>query len=336
MEKKERRTSKVKCSLKPAPTLHPLQKLAHTDNNTSSPRNTILPPKQEQRNALVTAEILGHHVDLLVDSGASISIIDAGFVQEVLSEETTPIMAPSTYSRVDTVSGEKLPTVGEIELALSFSGRNFPCQFHVVENMTTNAVLGRDFLSTNDAIINFADGTLKLTNSHSVELPLTASHSTPTANLMKVEEKQNQIAHSQTDGKPAPIFPTYVCFSNRFIQQCGQTASIFLKFLIILLLMSPLGSTATELPNQPRLAPEIYKTGKADTSYVQNYFLLFHDQASQVPNLKFLFPLTPVRLKDHSLLSSNDPQVISRDLTSFYQAPHCQSKAPFHGEEMDR
>ena len=108
-------------------------------------------------------------------------------------------MAPSTYPRVDTVSGEKLPTIGQIEVTLSFSGRKFPCQFHVVENMAINAVLGRDFLSTNGAIINFADGTLNLTNSHSVELPLTVIHSPPTANLLKVLDQLNQITPSLKD-----------------------------------------------------------------------------------------------------------------------------------------
>jgi len=141
-------------------------------------------------------------------------------------------MAPSTYPRVGTVSGEKLPTIGEIELAQSIRGRKFPCQFHVVENMTTNALLGQDFLSTNGAIINFTDGTLNLTNPHSVELPLTAIHSTPTANFLNVEDQHNQIALPLKNGGSEPISSTNVYFSNRFIQ---QTASVFLKFLIILL-----------------------------------------------------------------------------------------------------
>ena len=321
-EKKGRNNSQVKCSLKPAPTLHPLlKKLAHADKNISSAR-TSLPPNQEQRNAFVKAQILGHHVDLLVDSGASISIINAEFVQEALSEETTPIMAPSTYPRVGTVSGEKLPTIGEIEVTLSFNGKEFPWQFHVVENMTTNAVLGRDFLSTNGAIINFANETLNLTNSHSVEFPLTTIHSTPTANFLKVEDKHNQInqinqiASPLKDGGSAPVSSTYVCVSNRFIQQCRQTASVFLKFLIILLLMSPHGQAAKEVYNQPRIATETYQTpGRtAQTTHTQNDVLLFNVQSSQDLNPKFLFQLTPVRLKDH-LSSSGDHQVSSRDFS---------------------
>jgi len=315
-EKKGRSTSQVKCSPNPAPTLHPLQKLAYPDKNVTTARNTNLPPKQEQRNAFVKAELLGHPVDLLVDSGASISIIDAAFVHKIFSEETSAIMSPSTYPSVGTVSGEELPTTGEIEVILSFSGRKFPWQFHVVENMTTNAVLGRDFLSTNGAIINFADGSLNLTNSHSVELPLTAIHSTPTANFLKVEDQHHQIAFPLKDGGSALISPTNVCFSNQFIQQCRQTASVFLKFLIIHLLMSPHGHAAAELHSQPGIAKVIYQTpgSRADTPHVRNNFLLFNVPSGSFLNPKFLFQLTPVRLKDH-LSISGDHQVSSRDFS---------------------
>ena len=98
--------------------------------------------------------------------------------------------------------------------------------------------------------------------------------------------------------------------------------------------MSPRGRAATELPNQQRLATVIYQTRTADASHAQHDFSLFHVQSGQAPNPKFLFPLTPVRLKDYSLLSSNDPQVSSNDLTFHYQAPYCQSQCPFQGEEI--
>ena len=330
-------TSQVKCFLKPAPTLHPLQKLAYADKNISSPRNMSLPSNQEQRSALVTTEILGHPVDLLVDSGASISVIDAAFVHKVFSEETSAIMAPSTYPRVGTVSGEKLPTIGEIEVTLSFSGNKFPWQFHVVENMTTSVVLGRDFLSANGAIINFANGTLNLTNCHSVELPLTTINSTPMANLLKVEDQHSQVALALKNGGSAPVSTTSVCFSNRFIQQCRQTASVFLKFLIILLLMSPHGHAAAGLHSQPRIATEIYQTPeRADTPYVRNDFLLFNVQSGQVLSTKFLFQLKPVRLKDHNVSSSDNHQVSSNDFSSPYQAQHSQGIQSFQEEEMDR
>ena len=166
-EKVHHDTAQIKCSLKPAGTLDPIQNQTRKEKEreTAKQRNSAsLPFKREQRNAFVTAEILGCPVDLLVDSGACISVMDAKFLREAFPKGASPIMVPSTYSRVDTVSGEKLPTVGKIEVSLLFNGKEFPCQFHVIENMSTNAVLGRDFLLTNGAIINFANGKLKLDN----------------------------------------------------------------------------------------------------------------------------------------------------------------------------
>ena len=208
-------STQVKSPSNLAETLDPLRKQARQGKGllpTKSPRSATLSPKQEQRNAFVTAEILGYPVDLLVDSGACISVIVAEFVKEVFSEETTPIMAPSTYSRVDTVSGENLPTVGMIEVTLSFNGREFPCQFHVVENMTTSAVLGRGFLLTNDAIINFSDGTLTLDNSHTVELSLKAKNSKPLppmANLLKAHLEDNHPANQHYTEETASILSKY-------------------------------------------------------------------------------------------------------------------------------
>jgi len=206
----------------------------NTERNTYPARSKSLPLKQEHCNPFITAEILDYPV---VDLGAFISVIHAEFVKEAFFQETTPIMAPSTYPRVDTVSCEKLPPIGKIDTTLSFGGRKIPCQFHVVQNMTTNAALGGDFLSTNGAIINFADETLNLSNSHPVELPLTAIRSPPMANFLKVPDQYDQVAPSLNNGEPAPICPKYFCFSDRFTQQCEQSTFSFLKFLIILLLM---------------------------------------------------------------------------------------------------
>ena len=132
-----------------------------TETVLSSER-PFLPSVHQQGNAFVTGQIHGCPIDLLVDTGACISVIDAGFVKEILSEVNPPVMASSTYSEVETVGGDKLPTIGQLQVPLSFNGRKFTCQFHVIENMTYKAVLGRDFLLPHGAVINFASGTVSL------------------------------------------------------------------------------------------------------------------------------------------------------------------------------
>ncbi|KAL9953360.1 hypothetical protein ACROYT_G040768 [Oculina patagonica] len=260
--------------------------------STKSP-NASLSYEREQRTAFVTAKIHGCPVDLLVDSGACISVIDAAFLQEAFPEGTSPIIVPSTYSRVDTVSGEKLPTAGKIEVPLSFNGREFPCQFHVIENMTTNAVLGRDFLLTNDAIINFADGTLKLDNAHAITLSLKATHARPLATLTV------QPSQRQNDDIPAPTFSNFA--RGPFILQCKKTAIFFLKFLIILLLMSPHGhARGQDLKSSTKINTSTAVYICPDSSSVHSECSL--DSVQDSPTL--LFVLTPVRLKEHTSVPS--------------------------------
>ncbi|XP_078374384.1 uncharacterized protein LOC144657917 [Oculina patagonica] len=264
--------------------------------STDFSKGESLPSKQEQRNAFVTSKIHGCPVDLLVDSGACISVIDAAFLQEAFPEGTSPIIVPSTYSRVDTVSGEKLPTAGKIEVPLSFNGREFPCQFHVIENMTTNAVLGRDFLLTNDAIINFADGTLKLDNTHAITLSLKATPARPLATLTV------QTSQRQNNDKPAPTFSNFARGPSIF--QCKKTAIFFLKFLIILLLLSPHGHARGQ---DLKLSTEITTSTAVyicpDSSSVHSECSLDNVQPSPVPSPKLLFVITPVRLKRHISVS---------------------------------
>ena len=170
------------------------------DDLSTSPEHTLrFGPSKEMNNAFVTATILGSPVDLLVDSGACISVIDAAFLDKVFSEKHSPIIIPSTYPAVGTVNGEHVPTIGKINTTLSFHGRKFPCEFHVIENMPHNAVLGRDFLVANGANSNFAKGTLKLHNTKPLKLTIKASHFQPVASLLQVQESKPAYRNQEKD-----------------------------------------------------------------------------------------------------------------------------------------
>ncbi|KAJ7370843.1 Putative beta-lactamase-like 1 [Desmophyllum pertusum] len=249
--------TRITCSLQPAETVVPLQK----QPSTKTPTSPITPLNEEPaRTAFVAAKILGYPVDLLVDSGACISVIDAEFVNEVFSNDTAAI-DPSIYSRVDTVSGEKLPTIGKIEVNLSFNGRKFPY------------------------------GTLKLDNIHPIDLSMKATQAQPLATLTVQDNKQ---AEQHKDKEPVSIYPNF----DRFIQQCKKTTIFFLKFLIILLLMSPHGHAAAASDHELQLSKEISPTTKVHSS-TNCLCPSLNVQARPAFSAKLLFLLTPVRLKDH-------------------------------------
>ena len=85
---------------------------------------------------------------ILVDSGACILVINHEFVKKVLQKDDAHHqVTPSTFPEVYTVSGEKAPTIGQIQVTLLLNGRQFPCQFHITSNMAYHLFLEEIFCS---------------------------------------------------------------------------------------------------------------------------------------------------------------------------------------------
>ena len=118
------------------------------------------------RDLTVTAQLNGQDIKLLVDTGAGMSVIDEQFAQEVYRGEL-PELQKSALINVKTVSGEELPVLGKIKVILGIAGGKYPCELQVVKNLTYDAVLGRNFLIANGAVINLRQGTLQFEDSPS-------------------------------------------------------------------------------------------------------------------------------------------------------------------------
>ena len=118
------------------------------------------------RDLTVTAQLNGQDIKLLVDTGAGMSVIDEQFAQEVYRGEL-PELQKSALVNVKTVSGEELPVLGKIKVILGIAGGKYPCELQVVKNLTYDAVLGRNFLIANGAVINLRQGTLQFEDSPS-------------------------------------------------------------------------------------------------------------------------------------------------------------------------
>ena len=118
------------------------------------------------RDLTVTAQLNDQDIKLLVDTGAGMSVIDEQFAQEVYRGEL-PELQKSALVNVKTVSGDELPVLGKIKVILEIAGGKYPCELQIVKNLTYEAVLGRDFLRANGAVINLRQGTLQFDDSQS-------------------------------------------------------------------------------------------------------------------------------------------------------------------------
>ena len=82
-------------------------------------------------------------------------------MQEVYKEQLLQLQTDNVGD-VKTVSGEALPVLAMFTTALDIANGSCPCTFLVVQNLPYDALLGRDFLRENGAIINLKESTLQL------------------------------------------------------------------------------------------------------------------------------------------------------------------------------
>ena len=137
--------------------------LPATNRRQSKPSNDIHSCKNQFKlkcNDLTTeGEIAGQVVQLLVDTGACVSAIDKQLFAKIYGH-FPPNMSKGSLSSVQTVSGEKVPVLGKITIPLQLQGREYTCEFHVMQHLAYDAILGRDFLQKNGALIDLVDSTL--------------------------------------------------------------------------------------------------------------------------------------------------------------------------------
>ena len=104
---------------------------------------------------------------MLVDTGASVTAVSSNFVSTFT---VSPKLEPSPISSIQTVSGEHLPVLGQINLPLTIGANAYPFETLVIDNLTYPVVLGRNFLMHFGSVIDLQDNTLTLTGTNSVPL----------------------------------------------------------------------------------------------------------------------------------------------------------------------
>ena len=109
----------------------------------------------------IAGEVAGQAVQLLIDTGACVSAMDVQFFKTVYGQ-CPPKMTDGSLSTVQTINGDKLPVLGKITVPLHLDGREYPCDFHVTQNLAFDAILGRNFLQENRALIDLQRSSVTL------------------------------------------------------------------------------------------------------------------------------------------------------------------------------
>ena len=97
------------------------------------------------------AKIGSHDVEVLIDTGADVSVISEFFFKTIDSQQIGRL-----------IKGNKFVNRGEAEIKFNLGDIPYKHKFQILKGLTKNDILGSDFLSKNQALIDFYQQTLRI------------------------------------------------------------------------------------------------------------------------------------------------------------------------------
>ncbi|KAL9955174.1 hypothetical protein ACROYT_G036461 [Oculina patagonica] len=240
---------------------------------------------------LTTAgKIAGQAVQLLVDTGACVSAIDEQFFTKIYGQ-FPPKLSDDSLSSVQTFNGDTVPVLGKITVPLQLNGHEYFCEFHVMQSLAYDAILGRDFLQKNGALINLVDSTICFS---------TATHpgkhtSTTTVPVMGTFLARQKKLKEKT-AVATPVVPTpsqksiqpncKLAHRSQKNKEIGfqQPLRILLLMLVVLYLLTASCTPCTKVNAKPvvQKIPKFFVQKAPDNKIQDGRVFCTHDQDSQV------------------------------------------------------
>ena len=95
----------------------------------------------------IPAAIQGHYADCLVDTRASINLIDECWLKTNLDDHSF-VIHPSKIQKARAANGSDMHISGLVTLSLTIEDSCFDTIFHVTPNLSESAILGNTILET--------------------------------------------------------------------------------------------------------------------------------------------------------------------------------------------
>lgn len=152
------------------------------------------PLTYQSRNISLEGHINGKSVTYLIDTGANVSAIRASVWQQI--PQMTKHPPTQTYiTSISAVNGQSIAVLGQIELPFSINDKTYPFNVLIIEGITYDVILGRNFLESYKAKIDLKDHVLELhrddTPRDILELPLMPTPREP--NVSSIHAKASFI-----------------------------------------------------------------------------------------------------------------------------------------------
>lgn len=124
---------------------------------------------------VVNCKLAGSNTIALVDSGASLSIVQKSIFDEI---KTDPLIKElSGLATLNAITGHQLPIIGKYSIPITLGTQKYRHTFFVVDqnfNSTYSLIIGIDFLQKNKMIIDLNENLCK---SHNLSIPIKDANS---------------------------------------------------------------------------------------------------------------------------------------------------------------
>ena len=118
------------------------------------------------KDLVIKTKVCDQIVDTIIDTGAAISVIDLAILQNLSTDQS---LSSDESFDLETVIGQRLHISGSITLPLEIGNTKYNrVTVYAVKDFPFDFVLGRDFLLSHNAIIDFKTNVLKLSETVSI------------------------------------------------------------------------------------------------------------------------------------------------------------------------
>ena len=127
---------------------------------SNSPTNTVVVVTTKKQTAIITGSIGHSRLEVMLDSGSSISLL----AQLNVAQMTNIVQQPVPKILLKTASGVPLPVVQYITASVLIQSMEIPVQhdFFVVSDLIAPAILGLDILQHHSLVLDFSEDTVQV------------------------------------------------------------------------------------------------------------------------------------------------------------------------------
>ena len=135
---------------------------------------------------VLSCNVHGTPVSFLIDTGAGVSLLDQQVWEKIKS--LAGDLKVVTNHRLVGVDGIPLKVLGSVTAPLSIAEAHFSHEFIVAEGLTTDAILGLDFLEANKCVLDLAKGNIIIADRSISLIPNPSSQHSACSNVTVLQK----------------------------------------------------------------------------------------------------------------------------------------------------